>query len=41
MFDLFDLDSDGWISRADLQKRPEFSLDKVQKIESKTLNPKP
>ncbi|XP_026191510.1 probable calcium-binding protein CML17 [Cyclospora cayetanensis] len=33
VFDSFDLDSDGWISRADLQKRPEFSLDKVQKIE--------
>ncbi|KAL8269600.1 hypothetical protein Esti_006479 [Eimeria stiedai] len=30
---VFDLDSDGMISRADLQKRPEFSLDKVQKIE--------
>lgn len=32
VFDLFDRDSDGWISNADLQKRPEFSFDKALKI---------
>ncbi|CDJ59723.1 hypothetical protein, conserved [Eimeria maxima] len=33
VFDSFDTDGDGRLSRADLQKRAEFSLDKVQKIE--------